>query len=630
MILAFIIFLPLLAFLTNGLCLKTQAKASLAGGISFAATFLSFLLVLTTYGNVVQFQLWDWVQTADFTLSVSFLMDPLSFTLACMVTGIGSMITLFSIGYMGKDPRVGKYFSYLSLFIFFMLLLTLSSNMVVLFFGWEGVGLCSYLLIGFWYQDKEKAAAGKKAFITNRIGDMGVILGILGYAFVFKTLNFSEFQSIDPAVILENKEFLTLSSLFLVLGVTGKSAQLPLYVWLPDAMAGPTPVSALIHAATMVTAGIFLLCRLSFVLVQLPVVMTVIAWIGALTALLAALIALTQSDIKKVLAYSTVSQLGYMMMACGVGAFRSGMFHVFTHGFFKALLFLGAGSIIHSLHHEQNLWKMGGLRKKLPVTFWTVLIGALSLAGLPFLAGFFSKDEILWLTLNQPQHGKILYGMAAVTALLTAFYTMRLVSLAFFAKDKTSSAHPIKESSWVMKLPLIVLALMSAFAGYLGLPHFLSHHHSRGFQNFLSSSVAERVTVTFSEHTEHLLMISLSALILLLLGLAYYIYVKGELQQKPKKLKENFLGLWSLSSQKFRVDEFYQWAFIKPLHKKAQFLDKYVEDLGINRLVLGIAHFFIRVSWFFKKVSGQSLSSALLWMIGGMALIVSFTLGFLL
>ena len=361
---------PILAFFTNGLILRTQAKNSIAGFISFLGTFISFIFVCLLYPYVkeapVASQLWPWMQFSDFNLEVKFLMDNLSFILAVMVTGIGSLITLFAIVSMDHDERPGKFFSYLSLFIFSILLLTLSENFLVLFFGWEGVGLCSYLLIGFWYTDIEKAMAGRKAFVANRVGDLGVVLGIVGYAMVFKTISFVDLKSISVDTVLANKELLTISSLFLVLGATGKSAQIPLFVWLPDAMSGPTPVSALIHAATMVTAGIFMLCRISFVITHLSTVLEVIAWIGSLTALMAAIIAVTQSDIKKVLAYSTVSQIGFMMAACGAGAFSSGMFHVFTHAFFKALLFLGAGAVIYCLHHEQNMFHMGSLKNKMP------------------------------------------------------------------------------------------------------------------------------------------------------------------------------------------------------------------------------------------------------------------------
>jgi len=627
-------FFPLLAFLLNGLFFKTKASIYKAGVISFLGTLFSFVVLLTHFssihsGQVVTENLWQWVNLGTMSLDVSFLLDSLSYTLTFMVTGIGSLITLFSMGYMKDDPRPGKYFSYLSLFIFFMLLLTLSSNLLVLFFGWEGVGLCSYLLIGFWYEDNAKASAGKKAFITNRIGDFGVVLGLMGYAIVLGTINFQDFKSLPLDLILQNEFLLTISSLLLVFGVTGKSAQLPLYVWLPDAMAGPTPVTALIHAATMVTAGIFLLCRISFIIAPLAIVMNVIAWIGALTALFAAFIAVTQKDIKKVLAYSTVSQIGYMMLACGVGAFSSGMFHVFTHGFFKALLFLSAGAIIFSLHHEQDITHMGGLRHKMPKTFLIFLIALLAISGLPFFAGFFSKDEIMWLTLNFNDSGIILYIISLVTAGLTSFYMTRLFCLVFLGKSRfhEDKDHPIHDPSWLMLLPLTLLALCTLCVGYLGLPHFLSHDNARMFQIFLEKNLKVSTEIIYSEQIEHMMMFLSVLVVIFSMLFAFIIYVKKE--NVAEKLKDKFFKIWSFSFAKGKLDEFYAFTLLRPFHKVAHFSMDVLEAKVINNAVEKFAGFFSLSSYFINKNKEDSLQGNLLWILCGLIVALLFFIFFL-
>ncbi len=620
---------PLLAFLTNGLILKSNAKNSLAGFISFLGTFISFIFVCLLYPYVketpVTASLWQWMQFSNFTFEVKFLMDNLSIILSIMVTGIGSLITLFAIGYMDHDERPGKFFSYLSLFIFSMLLLTLSENLLVLFFGWEGVGLCSYLLIGFWYTDLDKAKAGRKAFVANRVGDLGVVLGIVGYAMVFHSISFVDLKAVSMETVLANKEMLTLSSLFLVLGATGKSAQIPLYIWLPDAMSGPTPVSALIHAATMVTAGVFMLCRISFVITHLSVVLEVIAWIGSVTALMAAIVAVTQSDIKKVLAYSTVSQIGFMIAACGVGAFSSGMFHVFTHAFFKALLFLGAGAVIHCLHHEQDMFKMGGLKKKMPKTYWCFVVALLSIAGVPLFSGFFSKDEIMWMAFNKAGTGQYIFAILLTAATLTAFYMTRLVCLTFLSKDKThhDPHHPIHDAPPIMIIPLAILSICSIGVGYLGMPHFMSHENARAFQLFVEKAVSGPKPIVYDEHTEHLLMGLTIGLTFISMFLAYFMYVKNEESKLADKFKFNLRKVWNLSNNKFFVDEVYFAIIIKPIKNFAGFLVNIVEKYVIDGAVRTIGILSFQSSVFLKSVRGVELQSNIFFMIMGLTIIVT-------
>jgi NADH-quinone oxidoreductase subunit L len=619
--LALIPFFPLLAFLLNSILIRNKLNNVQAGLITFMSLFISFILVIMTSIHVlkngpVSVRLWEWMSYGNIKFDIHFIMDELSVILSLMVTGIGSAIAFFSIGYMDHEEKVGKFFGFFALFAFSMLLLVHGENFLVLFMGWEGVGLSSYLLIGFWYEHTKNGNAAKKAFLANRVGDFGLVLGIVGYALVFNTISFRDLAHPDMAILMANKEVLIISSLLLVLGAAGKSAQIPLFIWLPDAMMGPTPVSALMHAATMVTAGIFLLCRVSNVIVHFSVVLDVIAWMGALTALLAALIAMTQRDIKKILAYSTVSQLGYMVLAVGVGAFSTGMFHVFTHAFFKALLFLCAASVIYGCHHEQDIFKMGGLKKKMPITFWTFTVGFLAIAGIPGFSGFFSKDEILSMALTNPGNGPWLYGIGLITALLTAFYMTRMLVLVFIvephqeksqdhghAKKKKHDKHDkhddhagddhhghgaltAHESPSVMTVPLIILAFCSFAAGYVGLPHVLSHEHARLFQDFVERFVAKTEGHShLSVQTEYILMGMTTTLILTSMGLAYWIYVKNDHVKMRDSLKEKFKTLWTISSEKFKVDEFYELAIIKPLYKAGGFLVDIVEAHVINGFI---------------------------------------------
>ncbi|MFQ5504995.1 MAG: NADH-quinone oxidoreductase subunit L, partial [Planctomycetota bacterium] len=479
-LLALIPLLPLLGAVVCGvLHAAPRPRRELAGPVACLVVLGSFIVSAIGFAEVLGqgklvYDGFSWIAVGELQLPFRLVMDPLSAFMSLIVTGVGFLIHVYSIGYMSKDEGKARYFAYLNLFIFAMSLLVLGGNLAILFVGWEGVGAMSYLLIGFWY-DKEDgwpAEAGQKAFITNRVGDMGFLIGMFLLFQHYGTLDLGTIAAAPP---LLRGEVATAICLLLFVGAIGKSAQIPLFVWLPDAMAGPTPVSALIHAATMVTAGVYMVCRMSFLFAQSPTAMAVVAGIGAATALFAATIALTQRDIKKVLAYSTVSQLGYMFLACGVGAWSAAIFHVGTHAFFKALLFLGAGSVIHGMHEEQDIFRMGGLRRFMPLTFVTFVIGALCLAGLPLTSGFFSKDEILWKTVSAGwSTSMLLWGLGAFTALLTAFYSFRLVSLTFFGEPRfdPGEVHP-HESPRIMTMPLVILALLALGGGIMGIPEVL-------------------------------------------------------------------------------------------------------------------------------------------------------------
>ncbi|MCB9638971.1 MAG: NADH-quinone oxidoreductase subunit L [Myxococcales bacterium] len=495
---------PLLGFLINGLLLATGRRLSrvAVGAIACLMPLLSFAVSLSLVwqlhlakqakaGTFFHEAVYTWIASGDVQVRVAFFLDSLSAIMVLVVTGVGSLIHIYSNGYMEHDEDYARYFAYLNLFMFAMLLLVLGDNLLVLFVGWEGVGLASYLLIGFWFTETDKAIAGMKAFLVNRIGDLGFLVGIFLVFVAFSTFDFAGLQASfrDAGLIEQLKRpvlwklsYLEWAGVCFFIGAMGKSAQIPLYVWLPDAMAGPTPVSALIHAATMVTAGVYMVARLNFLYLQAPTAMAIIAWVGALTAFFAATMGLFQNDIKKVLAYSTVSQLGFMFIGVGVGAFSAGVFHLMTHAFFKALLFLGAGAVIYGMHHEQDIRKMGGLLKRMPITGATFLIGTLAIIGFPGLAGFFSKDEILWMALATKHPGVWVFG--TVAAVLTAFYMMRLTFLTFFGNLRLSEdeLHHMphggpKDPPFVMTVPLMVLALLSVVGGWIGIPHVLGGHN---------------------------------------------------------------------------------------------------------------------------------------------------------
>ncbi len=486
--------LPLAGFLVNGaLSIRRPAAKDAVSYVGSGVLIGAFLVALAVFIELwsapphapIVLNLWRWMPAGALQLDFGLHVDQLSAVMLLVITGVGSLIHLFSIGYMKADPGYARYFAYLNLFVVFMLVLVLGSSFPVMFIGWEGVGLCSYLLIGFWFNDKMNADAGKKAFIVNRIGDFGFMVAMFLIWHQLGTLTFTGMVERAPAVFVPGSAVVTAITLFLFLGCTGKSAQIPLYTWLPDAMAGPTPVSALIHAATMVTAGVYLVARTNVLFAMAPLSSTVVAGIGALTALFAATIALRQYDIKKVLAYSTVSQLGYMFIGVGTGAYASGVFHLVTHAFFKALLFLGAGSVIHAMHHAyhathshadaQDMRNMGGLKEHMPATFWLMLIATLAIAGVPPLSGFFSKDEILAAAFARGGDRPIYYlyyAMGVVAALLTAFYMARLVTMTFLGDNRTGEQerHHLHDAPIIMTGPLIVLGVLSAVGGLINLP----------------------------------------------------------------------------------------------------------------------------------------------------------------
>jgi NADH-quinone oxidoreductase subunit L len=579
--------IPLIGFLINGLGRNTFSKG-LIGVIGSAAILIPFLIsigIFLALGSDTQKSheifLFDWISAGSLKIPLSFLVDPLSSIMLLIITGVGFLIHIYSIGYMHDDAGFGKFFSYLNLFIFFMLLLVLGSNYIVMFIGWEGVGLCSYLLIGFWYTNSSYASAAKKAFVMNRIGDLGFLLGVF---FIFTTFGSIEFSKIFPqaANMLPGDGTITLIALLLFIGACGKSAQLPLFTWLPDAMAGPTPVSALIHAATMVTAGIYMIARSNVLFDLAPMVQHLIAIIGLATALIGALIALTQTDIKKVLAYSTVSQLGYMFLGLGVGAYDGGFFHVITHAFFKALLFLGAGSVIHAMHHEQDMRHMGGLRKKLPITFITMLIGTLAIAGLPPFSGFFSKDEIL---AHVFEHSKVMWAIGVFTAFLTAFYMFRMLFLTFFGTYRGThhAEEKIHESPLSMTVPLIVLAILSAVGGFIGIPEVLGGHH--WLSQWLSPVIMHHPEA--GDHsTEFMLMGITIAGVLISIGIAWSRYVKQNHIPVPDEAQRPVLA--NISYHKFYLDEIYDSIIRKPLDGLSTFFYKIVDNKIVDGIVNGL------------------------------------------
>lgn len=551
----------------NGVLAGIVASGAMA--ISFAVTILLFfrLQAMPADARTIGVSYFNWITSGELNIRAAFVFDAISAIMCLVITGVGTLIHIFSIGYMSHDERPSKYFSYLNFFVFNMLLLVLGENLLIMFVGWEGVGLCSYLLIGFWFTDPEKAAAGMKAFVTNRIGDAGFLIGIFLLFISFGTLSFGDLNQIVAGMAETTWTGpVTLACLFLFVGATGKSAQIPLYVWLPDAMAGPTPVSALIHAATMVTAGVYMIVRMSNVFMAAPNAMFVIALVGGATALMAATIGLTQWDIKKVLAYSTVSQLGYMFLACGVGAFSAALFHLMTHAFFKALMFLGSGSVIHAMGGEQDIRKMGGLKKALPITYLTFFFGWLAIIGAPPFAGFFSKDEILWSAFASDRGRTYLWLIGVFGALCTAFYMTRLMALVFWGNSRVpKEVHP-HESPFSMTFPLIVLALLSITGGWLGIPHvigaILPGHPGNILEHWLEPFVAH-ANLKKSVSLEWTLMAISVAGAGLSASLAYYFYVTCP--EAIEKIVLKIKRLHHAAENKYFVDEFYFKTFIDPL-----------------------------------------------------------------
>jgi NADH-quinone oxidoreductase subunit L len=600
--------------------------ASAAVGISFALSLYAFFLVPGT--GALRDSVYTWIESGELRVMISFQVDALTAVMLLVVTGIGFLIHVYSLGYMAHDEGMVRFFAYLNLFIFFMLLLVMADNLLLLFVGWEGVGLCSFLLIGFWYSDANNAIAANKAFIVNRIGDFGFVLGILllvtelGRQGMW-TLEFTELQK---HVQLLGPGTITLITLLLFVGATGKSAQIPLFVWLPDAMAGPTPVSALIHAATMVTAGVYMTARLHFLFSLAPMTLSLIAAIGAATAFFAATIALTQTDIKRVLAYSTVSQLGYMFIAAGVGAFGAAIFHLFTHAFFKACLFLGSGSVIHALGGEQDMRKMGGLRPYMPATYWTYVIATLAIAGVPFTAGFFSKDLILWQAFSSPHGSPGLWAVGWLTAGLTAFYMFRQLFMVFHGEcraDDHVKAH-IHESPPTMTLPLMVLAIGSVFAGWLGAPEYLwgSWWEHWLAPVFGAAHEAEHGTL----ETELTLMAVTLALIGLGIILAYLFY--GRRAKAPERLSALAGGVpYRLLLHKYYVDEIYDSMIVRPFTAVSRSLATFFDPRIIDGAVNGVAAGAAGLSALWRGVQSGNVQHYLIGFLVGTVAILAYYLG---
>ncbi len=615
--------LPLIGFLVNGLGRKflTRPVISVIGCgtilASFALSIWVFMQVKS--GNTHVAEYFNFISVGDLTIPFAFQVDPLSSLFLLIITGVGFLIHVYSTSYMhGEKPEhFARYFSFLNLFVFSMLLLVMGANYVIMFIGWEGVGLCSYLLIGYWFKNQEYTKAANKAFIMNRIGDLAFLialflliakLGTVSYHEVFSAANLAKLNSTDITII----------TLLLFVGAAGKSAQIPLYTWLPDAMAGPTPVSALIHAATMVTAGIYMIARSNLLYSLSSLSMNVVAVVGLATAILAATIALKQNDIKKVLAYSTVSQLGYMFLALGAGAYTAGVFHVMTHAFFKALLFLAAGSVIHAMGGEQDIRNMGGLSKKIRITFITFLIGCIAIAGIPPFSGFFSKDAIL---LAVYVKNPVLYGVALFGALLTAFYMFRLLFITFtgnFRGTEEQKAH-LHESPSTMTIPLIILAILSFIGGLVGIPEVLMKGGDK-FGEFLSPVISQHAGETVSHSTEYMLMALSTGLVLLTIIFAWF--------QFRRYRRRETTGFGKVLENKWYVDELYEKIVVNPLHRFGGFLKEVVEKSVIDGLVNGVGKMVNYGSRQFRLLQSGQVGSYVLLMV--LSMVVIFVLQFFL
>jgi NADH-quinone oxidoreductase subunit L len=658
--------LPLAGAAINGFFGKRSSRKAVTTVALFfsGAAFAMALWVAMRFSSLslpYQEYFAHWLRSGSFSVDFAFYLDQLSLVMLLVVTGVGFLIHVYSIGYMWGDPSYYRFFSYLNLFMFFMLTLVLAGNYLVMFIGWEGVGLASYLLIGFWFTKDSAASAGKKAFIVNRIGDFGFLIALFLLIRHFGSLNFNQvFQSVLPmSAETSGAGLLTVIGILLMVGACGKSAQIPLYIWLPDAMEGPTPVSALIHAATMVTAGVYMVSRSHVIFERAPIALTVVAIIGTLTAFFAATIGIAQTDIKKVLAYSTVSQLGYMFMACGVGAFSAGIFHLMTHAFFKGLLFLAAGSVIHAVGGEQDMRKMGGLRKKIPWTFWTMTAATLAISGIPGFSGFFSKDEILW---RSYQASWVYWLVGVITAFITSFYMFRLWFMTFFGEYRgeadtehghgghsASDAHGghghggIHESPRVMVIPLVVLAVLSVVGGYVGVPGSLGGNNR--FDKFLGpvfhgSAPAKEHSTALGEkgapeqETEgpepqkavstELMFTGISVVAAFLgLGLAWQLYYRRP--ELPDKVAASFSGVYEVVLHKYYVDEFYGALFVKPLINFStrilwQGVDQKIIDAAVNDAGDGAKH----VSDEVRHMQSGNIRSYAGWVAAGSAVVIAF------
>jgi NADH-quinone oxidoreductase subunit L len=643
---------PAIGFLINGLLGRRLGKGvvSVVGPSAIGLSFLTSILIFFELINkppserVFEKVIFDWVVSGSFQTVIGYQIDPLSILMALVVTGVSFFIHIYSVGYMHDDPGYTRYFTYLNLFVFMMLNLILANNFLLMFVGWEGVGLCSYLLIGFWYEKDSAANAGKKAFIVNRVGDFGFILGMF---LLFTSLGKHGIWTLDFTEVFANVSKLdtttaTAIALLFFVGACGKSAQIPLYVWLPDAMEGPTPVSSLIHAATMVTAGVYMVARCNLLYNMAPIAMAVVAIVGVATAIFTASIGFCQYDLKKILAYSTISQLGYMFLAVGVGAYSAGIFHLMTHAFFKGLLFLGAGSVMHALSGELDIRKMGALRKKIPVTFATFFIATLAIAGVPGLSGFFSKDEILWMAFSSGHGHFLLWLVAAIAAGMTAFYMFRALFMAFFGESRVDHhvAHHIHESPKVMTIPLMVLAFLSIVGGYVGVPHILggaNHIHEflapvvgggvepvkahAGFSLISEAWASGGGAGSHSAALELFLMAVSVGIALIGIGIAYFLYLKNP--ALPKMLAERWSGLYRLVSNKYYVDELYQFLFVNSLKNLGTGLWKGFDEFVIDGTVNGIAYLIGGLSGVMRKMqTGLVQNYAFSIMLGGVVLAV--------
>lgn len=585
--------LPLAAFAVNILLGRWIIKDK-AHWVAILAVLGSFVLAVKTFigvvnGQVINQDVYSWIVSGTFRVTVGFLIDQLTAIMLIVVTSVSLLVHIYSVGYMHGDPGYYRFFSYLSLFTFSMLMLVMGNNLLQLYFGWEAVGLCSYFLIGFWYEKKSAADAGKKAFIVNRFGDFGfglgvfmifLTLGTVHYADIFANVGSLQGQTIS--LLGYEIHLVTLIALLLFCGAVGKSAQIPLHVWLPDAMEGPTPVSALIHAATMVTAGVFMVARFNPLFSMSEVAMAVVALTGAITSLFAATIALVQNDIKRIVAYSTVSQLGYMFLACGVGAFGAGIFHLYTHAFFKALLFLGAGSVMHAMAGELDIQKMGGLKKHMPVTYWTFLIASLSIAGVPGLAGFFSKDEILWLAYNGGTVGRIVWVIGSLVAAITAFYSFRIIFLAFHGKFRGTheQEHHLHESPATMTVPLMILTVGAIASGWIGIPELFGS--AIGVGNWIAHFFEPVLghPHVHASHAEELMVVGIS--IAAAFGGIFFAWVFYALKPEiPKTLAASFRGIYTTLWNKYYIDELYDFIIVRPTRWAATNVLMAVTDGGI-------------------------------------------------
>jgi NADH-quinone oxidoreductase subunit L len=644
--------LPLAGAAINGFFGRQSSKKAITAVALFfcGAAFFVAVLIAANFSSAsapYSFRLAHWLRSGSFSVDFDFYLDQLSLVMLLVVTGVGFLIHVYSVGYMWDDDGYYRFMSYMNLFMFFMLTLVLAKNYLVMFIGWEGVGLASYLLIGYWFTKDSAAAAGKKAFIVNRIGDFGFLIALFLIIKHFGSLDFTHVFTAVRSLPAETggAGLLTAIGLLLMVGAAGKSAQIPLYVWLPDAMEGPTPVSALIHAATMVTAGVYMVARSSAIFERAPMAMTVVAIIGTLTALFAATIGIAQTDIKKVLAYSTVSQLGYMFMACGVGAFSAGIFHLITHAFFKGLLFLAAGSVIHGIGGEQDMRKMGGLRRYMPWTFATMTIATFTIAGFPPLAAYFSKDEILWKAYSSPYGSWVYWLIGVITAFITSFYMFRLWFLTFFGDYRGAIAHEGHDSSragapaphghehghgephespWVMLGPLVILAILSFVGGWIGIGGRFEHFLAPVFQTGASAELAhETAGEAAGQGTETLLMlISVAAAILGLL-LAWTLYLRRP--QLPARIAASLGAFYQAVAHKYYVDELYAVLFIKPLVDGSTEIlwhgvDQGVIDATVNNSATAARH----VSDNVRHMQSGNLRSYAGWVAAGAAVVIAY------